>query len=332
MSSVKKQEAKPIHQGGQVYVIVGKDRFLVEQQIAGLVGQLLKPEEVQMCLWRAEADKVSAAEVFDDLRTLPFLAKRRVVVLTDADDFVSNNREPLERYFENPAATGVLVLAVSTWPSNTRLAKSLPKTGRLIEVSQMKSRTLAAYISDYAKQQYGKNLSFNAAYLLMELAGDEPGSLQSEIDKLAAYTNAAKAITEKDIAELVGHNRVFSAFEVIDSMTAGKTAEAIEKLRMMFQSDGDAEYTIVGAFAWHFRRMFSASAMLQKGLSPEIVSKKLRIWNGDEFFGTLENMTLKQVGDCLKQLTEIDYGIKTGKATAQTAIEAMIVSLVSNIS
>jgi DNA polymerase-3 subunit delta len=326
MSSVKKQEAKPI------YVIAGKDRFLVEQQITGLVGQLLKPQEVQMCLWRAEADKVSAAEVFDDLRTLPFLAKRRVVVLTDADDFVSNNRELLERYFENPATTGVLVLAVSSWPSNTRLAKSLPKIGQLIEVSQMKSRTLAAYISDYAKQQHGKNLSFNAAYLLMELAGDEPGMLCSEIDKLAAYTNAAKTITEKDIAVLVGQNRVFSAFEVIDSMTAGETAEAIEKLRLMFQSDGDAEYTVVGAFAWHFRRMFSASAMLQKGLSQEIVSKKLRIWNGEEFFGTLKKMTLEQVGDCLKQLTEIDYEIKTGKATAQTAIEAMIVSLASNIS
>ena len=325
MSSVKKQEAKPI------YVIVGKDRFLVEQQITGLVGQVLKPEEVQMCLWRAEADKVSAAEVFDDLRTLPFLAKRRVVVLTDADDFVSNNRELLERYFENPAATGVLVLAVSTWPSNTRLAKSLPKVGRLIEVSEMKSRTLAAYISDYAKQQHSKNLSFNAAYLLMELAGDEPGVLCSEIDKLAAYTNAAKAITEKDIAVVVGRNRVFSAFEVIDSMTAGKTAEAIEKLRLMFQSDGDAEYTVVGAFAWHFRRMFSASAMLQKGLSPDIVSKKLRIWNGDEFFDTLKKMPLEQVGDCLKQLTEVDYQIKTGRATAQTAIEAMIVSLASNI-
>jgi DNA polymerase-3 subunit delta len=325
MSSVKKQEVKPI------CVIAGKDRFLVEQQIAGLVRQLLEPQEVQMCLWRAEADKVSAAEVFDDLRTLPFLAKRRVVVLTDADDFVSNNRQLLERYFESPATTGVFILAVSTWSSNTRLAKLLPKVGQLIEVSQMKSRTLAAYVSDYAKQQYGKTLSLNSAYLLIELAGDEPGTLCSEVDKLAAYTNAAKMITEKDIAVLVGHNRVFSAFEVIDSVTEGKTAEAIEKLRMMFQSDGNAEYTVVGAFAWHFRRMFSASAMLQKGLSQEIVSKKLRIWNGDEFFGTLKNITLERVGDCLKQLTEIDCDIKTGRATAQTAIETMIVSLASNI-
>jgi DNA polymerase III delta subunit len=38
-------------------------------------------------------------------------------------------------------------------------------------------------------------------------------------------------------------------------------------------------------------------------------------------------MTLERLGDCLRQLAEIDYGIKTGQMTAQTAIEAMIVSL-----
>lgn len=327
MPSKNKIEIKPNRPGGQVYVIAGKDEFLVAGQISGLVGRLLEPEQMQMCLWRAEADKVSAAEVFDELRTLPFLAEKRVVVLTDADDFVSENRELLEKYFENPAASGVLVLAVKTWQSNTRLAKMLPKTGQLIEVAQFRTKGLASYVSDYTRQRHGKNLSFNAAYLLIELAGDEPGVLCSEIDKLAAYTNSAKAITEKDIAALVGHNRVFDAFEVIDSMTAGNTGKALEKLRIMFQSDKDVEYTVVGAFAWHFRRMFNASAMLQEGHSPAVVSKKLRIWNWNEFFDTLKKMTLEQTGDCLRQLAEIDYEIKTGRATAKTAIEAMIVQL-----
>ncbi len=310
-----------------IYVIAGKDEFLAAGQITGLVGQLLKPEELAMCLWRAEADKVSAAEVFDELRTLPFLAERRVVVLTDADDFVSDNRELLERYFENPSVSGVLVLAVKTWQSNTRLAKWLPKVGQLIEIGELKSSSLVSYIRNYTRERHGKNLSFNAAQMLIEFAGDEPGVLCSEIDKLAVYANSTKAITEKDIAALVGHNRIFGAFEVIDSMTAGDIGKALEKLRVMFQSDRDAEYTVVGAFAWHFRRMFNASAMLAKGLSPEAVSKKLRIWNGSEFFGALEKMPLVKIGDCLARLAEIDYQIKTGRATAQTAIEAMVVQL-----
>jgi DNA polymerase-3 subunit delta len=151
--------------------------------------------------------------------------------------------------------------------------------------------------------------------------------LCSEIDKLAAYTDSAKTITEKDIAAVVGKNRVFDVFEVIDAMTAGNLAGAIEKLRLMFSSDKDAEYTVIGAFAWHFRRMFSASAMLKNGSSQDETARKLRIWNSGVFFGALKKMPIEKIGRCLRHLAEIDYQMKTGRATAQTAIETMVIQL-----
>jgi DNA polymerase-3 subunit delta len=327
MPPAKKTEIKPSRTGGQIYVIAGKDEFLVSERLHSLIGSLLEPEQMQMCLLQTDGDKITAAEVFDELRTLPFLAERRVVVLNDADKFVSENRETLEKYFESPAAKGVLVLVVKSWPSNTRLAKALPKTGKLLAVAEMKGKSLVSYICNYAADKYGKNLSYNAGAMLVEFAGDEPGVLCSEVDKLAAYTDKAKAITEKDIAAAVGRNRVFDVFEVIDAMTAGNLAGAIEKLRRMFSTNKDADYTVVGAFAWHFRRMFSASAMLKEGQSQEAVAKKLRIWNNREFFAALKKMPLEKIGGCLRRLAEIDYEIKTGRATAQVAIESMILEL-----
>src|SRR3972149_10517087 len=101
MALGKKTDIKPI------YVIAGKDEFLACGQLNSLVGSLLEPEQMQMCLLQTDGDNITAVEVFDELRTLPFLAERRVVVLTDADKFVSENREPLEKYFEKPASTGV---------------------------------------------------------------------------------------------------------------------------------------------------------------------------------------------------------------------------------
>ncbi|MCE5341238.1 MAG: DNA polymerase III subunit delta [Planctomycetaceae bacterium] len=321
----KDKNTKQNLSGCRIYVVAGKDEFLSAEKVTALVNQLLTPEQMQMSLWRADADKITAAEVFDELRTLPFLAEKRVVVIAGADDFVSDNRELLEKYFENPAPKGVLILSVSSWPSNTRLAKMLPKSGgELIEVVEMKSRELTSYITDYASQS-GKNLSYNAAQMLIEFAGEEPGILRNEIDKLAAYINSAKNITEKHISEVVGRNRAFDAFEVIDAMMAANAGKAMEQLRKMFQTDKDIEYTIIGAFAWHFRRMFSAAALIAKGERPDMVAKKLRIWNQQEFFATLKKTGLKKIGDCLRQLAQFDYEIKTGKASAQTAIESMIV-------
>ncbi len=307
-----------------VYVIAGKDEFLVAEQTAAIVNMLLTPEQMQMCLWRADSDKVTAAEVFDELRTLPFLAEKRVVVLAGADDFVSNNRQQLEKYFERPADKGVLIISVSSWHSNTRLAKILPKTGELIEVEEIKKQELASYVRNYA-ESLGKNLSLNAAQMLLEFAGQEPGILRNEIDKLATYADSAKNITEKHVAEVVGRTRAFDAFEVIDAMMAADAGKALQKLRMMFETDREIEYTIVGAFAWHFRRMFSAAAMLAEGQRPDFVARKLNIkWKQQEYFNLVKKTGMKRIGDCLRQLAEFDYQIKTGKTSAQTAIESMI--------
>ncbi|MCX5632213.1 MAG: DNA polymerase III subunit delta [Phycisphaerae bacterium] len=349
----KKQEIKPI------YVIAGKDGFLVKNECERLLDELIEPEQRTTGLWRVEGRDTPITNVLDELRTLPFFGERRVAVIENADKTIlkkqaeeeggdtsttlsageseepkegadetaSVNRAILERYFDKPSTSGVLVLTVSSWPSNTRLAKKLGQFGKLITVSELNSNSLISYIRNYARDQHNKEISYNAAQELIEFIGEEPGMLCSEIDKLAAYSNSAKMITEKDIEAASGHNRIFGVFEVIDSMTAGDTGKALEKFRLMFQSDKKAEYTVLGAFAWHFRRMFSASAMLKNGQGAETIARKLRIWNSDGFFGTLRKMPLERIGSCLKRLAEIDYDVKTGRATAETAIETMIVNL-----
>ena len=96
----------------------------------------------------------------------------------------------------------------------------------------------------------------------------------------------------------------------------------------MFASDRSTEFTVVGAFAFHFRRMFNARVLLDEGVRPDVIAKKLRIWgNVDGFFTQLRKMSLKQIGDSIQQLAEIDYAIKTGRTKPQVAIERLVLKL-----
>ncbi len=79
-----------------IYVIAGKDESLVGAQCRQLLDELLEPSQRATGLFDAEAGSVSPSEVLDDLRTLPFLTDKRVVLVRDADDFVSRNRPLLE--------------------------------------------------------------------------------------------------------------------------------------------------------------------------------------------------------------------------------------------
>lgn len=311
-----------------IYVIAGKEESLVNAHCRELLDKLLESSQRTTGLFDADASSVSASEVLDELRTSPFLTDKRVVLVKDADKFISANRTPLEKYFDNPCPTGRLIFTVRSWDARTILAKKLAKAGKLIKVTQPKRSELPSRLIKYASEAHDKKLSRDTASLLIELSGDELPQLYSEIDKLALFADAEKAITTKHIESLIGHNRLFNAFTVIDAVIAGNIAVALERLRGMFAQDKSAGFTVVGAFAYHFRRMFSAKAMLEKGARTVEVARRCNIWSQqDKFFAQLRRINLKQIGGHIKQLAETDYAIKSGQTKPHIAMEQFILKL-----
>lgn len=316
-----------------IYVIAGKEESLVNARCRELLDKLLEPSQRVTGLFDADPTFVPASDVLDELRTAPFLADKRIVLIKGADDFISKNRELFEKYFDNPCPTGRLILTVKTWDARTKLAKKLVKVGELMSITQAKPWELPHRLIRYASEAHDKKLNRNAAELLIDLSGDELSRLYSEIDKLAVYADTEKAITPKHIELLIGHNRLFNAFAVIDAIIAGNAGAAVERLRGMFAGDKSTEYTVVGAFAFHFRRMFDAKGMLEKGMSRNEIEKKLRLWrNKDGFFAQLRQMSLEQIGKNLQRLAETDYEIKTGQTKAKVAMEQLVLDLVSETS
>jgi DNA polymerase-3 subunit delta len=324
------KKAQPDSDFKPIYVIAGKDDFLLGQQCQLLLDKLIDPAQRQTDLFDVDPDRTSIADVLDELRTVSFFTGRRIALIKNADDFVSDNREKLEQYFDNPTGPGVLVLTVKSWPKTTKLAKKLDSAGELISVAEFKKYELPQFaIAQAAK--YGKTMPKNVAEMIVELVGDELGRLASEVDKLSLFADAQKIITAAHVEALIGHNRLYNAFAVIDAMTAGDGGTAIERLRMMFAADKSAEYTVVGAFAFQFRRMFGAKALLEKGVKQYQVVKDMRIWgdNTDSFFKQLSKMSLAQTGSLLQELAQVDYAIKTGRSTAPVAMEQFILRLAS---
>ena len=315
--------------GELIYVIAGQETSLVDAECDKFLGELLEPEERLTGLFKAEGCEVSASDILDELRTAPFLTDKRVVVVKNGDKFVSENRQLLEKYFDNPCPSGILIFTVNNWDARTKLAKKLPSVGKLLKVTQPKPWQLPQRLMQYTSDAHAKNLTKEAAELLIELTGDGLTRLYSEIDKLALFADGEKRITANHIESLVGHNRLYNAFAVIDACLAGDVAGAVNRLRNMFAEDKSAEYTVVGAFAFHFRRMFNAKVLLEEGARPEEVANRLRIWsNKDGFFSQVRKLSLKQVGESLQQLADMDYAIKTGRTKARVAIEQLVLKLI----
>ncbi len=311
-----------------IYVVFGSDSYLVASAYEKLMNSLLPIEDRAGSVYEPQLDRTEISDVLDELNTVSMFSEKRIVVLKNAESFISEYRASIEKYFDSPSPSSILVIVTSTWQKTTKLAKKLSSVGELIEVKELKSSQLPAYVSAYTKQKHQMTIDRQAAELLVSLAGDEPGRLCTEADKLAVYADGNKKITVSEVRTLVGNNRIFNAFAVLDAIANSNLPAALEKLRIMFAGDADSRFTVIGAFAYQLRRMFQAKAMLNKGLSRRQVEVNARVWyNKEAFFRQLQKFTLEEIGSALRTLARADRDIKTGGTSPETVIEGLVVKL-----
>ena len=313
-----------------IYVVYGKDRRRVWDKAEEVLEELLAGCERQVSLSSYDGEEAVLSEVLEGLRTLPFLSPRRVVMVKDAGDFIKKHRQDLEKYLEEPSATGVLMLVGESFAGNTRLAKRAAKIGKVYNCEPIKSEALGGFIREYARRRHQLVLEPAAAELLIELAGKDTGLLCGEVDKLAAYIAGPEERREKirvsDVEALVGHNRLYDAFNVIDAMMEGDAGEALRQLDQMLRQDRKAEFKAIGAFAWHFRRLHEARRLSEQGVRDREIVRRLRVWpRPKEFMGQVKRLSLAEMGDIFSRLMEIDTAVKSSQGTVRAGLEKMIV-------
>src|ERR1700688_4035441 len=94
---------------GPLYVFFGDEAFLKRQAMDALRSRALGPDADEQAVSAHAGESATFAAVYDELQTVPFFAPRRVVVVQDADPFVTRYRPQLEKSVANLPASGVLV-------------------------------------------------------------------------------------------------------------------------------------------------------------------------------------------------------------------------------
>ena len=248
-----------------VYAVYGDDSFLRRETLHEIFHAALPGEEDDLSVSRFAGESAGLADVLDELRTLPFFAKRRLVVVEGADPFVSAHRKELEVYVEEPSTTGVLVLDVKVWPSTTRLAKLVEKVGLAVECKGPQERTLPPWLVHLARSRYQAQLDPGAAELLVELVGPEVGLLVSEVEKLSVYVGAKGKIHRDDVARVVGAGRIETVWKMLEAATTGRGDLALEHLEGLLTS-GEHPVGLLAAMTFSLLRVYHAGRLRRQRL------------------------------------------------------------------
>lgn len=240
-----------------VYAVFGDDSFLRREALKTIVEKLLHGDDFELGVARFDGEHATLADVIDEVRTLPFFSKRRVVIVDGADPFVTKHRKDLESYAENPSGKGVLVLSVKTWPSNTKLAKIVEQTGFPIECKGPHERELTPWLTHLAKLRHRVQLDEDAARLLVELVGPEIGLLVSDLEKLAVYVGPAGRIQRDDVVKMVGAGRIETIWKAIEAAATGHGDTAINHLEGLL-AGGEEPVRMLAGISTSLLRLYHA--------------------------------------------------------------------------
>ncbi|HVJ85297.1 MAG TPA: DNA polymerase III subunit delta [Caulifigura sp.] len=273
---------KPAAGDAAFVVLHGAEAALKASALAAISKAVLGDEADETSLVRLSGE-ADWARVRDELATVSMFTSRRLVVVEEADDFVSSCRGQLEIYIEKPAKKSTLVLDIKSWKKNTRLAKKLDELGLEIDCGELAGPKLTAWLVDSAEAMYSKQLSRDAAALMVELAGTGLGLLEQELGKLASYVGDRPRITPDDVRQMVGGWKAETTWTMLDAVRDGDPGTALGCLEKLLTA-GEAGPKLLGGISFVFRKLADATERSREGVALPAALKDAGV-----FFRDIEN-------------------------------------------
>jgi len=318
-----------------IIAIYGDEEYQKTRALDRSLAVLLPPEVdrgMALCDYDATRPEdqggASLATVMDDLGTLPFLSDRRVVMIREADKFITAHREKLERYLKSPAPTGTLILICRSFPKTTKLYKAATAAGgQVVECKKLTGRYLIDFVAGEARSR-GKRMDPPVAARLVDLIGQEQGLLVGEVEKLCLYAYDRDMITVDDISDLVGLTREEKIFAVMDAAAAGRLPQALQLWHQVCATDPAAVYKALGGVAYKLRAWLAAHQMRADGVPIQSIAPKLMMWRRErELEGLLRRLTPTRLKRILATIAQLDSQAKVGNRSIDTGIEAVLIAV-----
>lgn len=309
-----------------VYLISGSDGAMKERAIELLQSRLCDEEAAEWCLVKVDGKATHGSHVLDLVSTPPFLGRRRVVVVREAEGL--EDEERLIPFVEAPPDFATLVLCYEREERKKKLFQAVKKRGKVLEYNVPQGAELPRRVAQLAAEA-GLALERDAVELLVERAGDDMIKVEQELEKLAAYAPGAR-ISKEEASRLVASGRPalsqYAIFNFLDALAEGRTGKALEELGALLRA-GEPPLLVLSMIARQFRLLYGALAF--RGESPEYVASALglkSIFPAKKALAQATGWSLPLVEGALDLCARCDGAIKSG-VDGRFALEELAVRL-----
>ncbi len=319
-----------------VYVVVGEEQLFTDRVVA----ELRRASDVERTagfnLQRVHATETSAEAVVADARTVPMMARRRVVIVHGVERWDKDKREddtrahPLDilaDYAAAPVDSALLLLVGSKINGSRRLMRAAKKEEFLVSCEPLRRHELPRWIAASARA-LGHELQSNAAELLAELCGPELGTVADSLERLSLYVGPGAPIDDDAIAATVTRVRLDDVWALVDAMAERNLGRALETLSDVSTSRDEGP-RLLGAVASRVRQLLKYESARRGGEGQADAAKlagvaPFKVQDVERTVTRLPRGTLER---WLMLMAEADLALKGSRRDGQGVLATMLTAM-----
>lgn len=259
--------------------------------------------------------KASGIEITDACYALPFMAERRLVLVSD---FASDAKR-IEEYLEKPAPSTILVFESESIGNNL---KKIASKCEIVDCGRQEESFLFDYVARVASMNNAR-ITTNATKLLIEYTNRYIFRINGEIAKLASETDL---IDEQTVREKVSPDLEVATFALTNVIAVKDKQKTLAYLDKMI-ADGNSAFAIIGMLYAQYRKLFYASLNKDSDtLSTDLGVKEHSL---KFLFSQMKGYTTVQLKKICDYIAFADYGIKSGQIAEKTALYTCVLEILN---
>ncbi|HIU33648.1 MAG TPA: DNA polymerase III subunit delta [Candidatus Pullichristensenella excrementigallinarum] len=310
-----------------VYLFSGPEEHLKRKAVEALEKAILPAGMEEMNRTRLEG--ADAQRILEAAETIPFLAERRMVIVTDFAPLLSgkskseeSEAEKIAQWLKSPPNTVCLIFYMRSEPDGRKkLTGALKKSGAEVRFESLSDSEIAAWAKKLLRP-LGKELPMPSVARLTFIAGRDLNRLAGEMEKLIAFTGDRREIQPEDISKVVSPSPEYTVFEMMDKLLQGDVAGANRALSNLLYS-GQSRMGILAMLLRQVRSLCHMALALQAGGSAASVEKQLGLhpYAAKRIAQQCRGLDAKELEKSYLELVESDFSVKSGLLRDRDALD-----------
>ncbi len=325
-----------------VTLLYGNDEFAMKRRLEELAAMFTDPSSAEMNTARLDARTMSEDDFNNAVNAMPFLAKQRLVVLSNPSARYQNPqaRKKFCEFIEKVPPTTRLVLLEEVELKHRKtkadqdredekhwLVKWVKKAGLGLERCALPAQwQMTSWIVEQAKVQGGQ-MEPAAAAKLAEMVGPDTRQAAQEIAKLLTYANWSRPVTMGDVQAVSIVTAEADIFKMVEALAQGNGHMAARLLHSLLENE-DA-FALWPMVIRQFRLMLLARELIDSHGSPRELAEAQHVpdFAAEKAFEQARRFSLPALEKIYHKLLGIDEAAKTGRMPLAVGMEMLVAEL-----